>query len=192
LGHAFVFTHLYDIPAPRGWGGVILRDWRFNGILNLTSGLPFTPFVEGDSDNDGSDANSGRPNAAGDPLSGECPNGAPVGTPDCWFNPSAFAFPGVGYRGNLGRNTLLGPGLAAYDASLTRRIRLSETVDLQFRIEAFNLFNTTNLNPPANSDDGARIFSEDGQIDPTGARISERSGTSTSSRQVQFGLRLTF
>lgn len=194
LGHVLVLSHVYDIPVPKSWKGpaAALRDWRFNGILNLTSGLPFTPYVEGDPDNDGSDDNSARPDAAGEPTTGTCPNGAAVGTPNCWFNPAAFAFPGFGVRGNLGRNTLLGPGLAAYDASLTRRIRFNDRFELQIRAEAFNLFNRTNLNPPSNSEDGARIFSEDGVLDPTGAAISERSGTSTTSRQVQLGLRLTF
>ncbi len=194
LGHTLVLSHVWDIPTPRRWKGpaVVLRDWRFNGILNVTSGLPFTPYVEGDPDNDGSDDNSARPDVAGDPYSGACPNGAAVGTPDCWFNPTAFAFPGFGFRGNLGRNTLLGPRLTAYDASLTRIMRLSDRFELQFRVETFNLFNQTNLNPPSNGEDGARIFSEDGQLDPTGGSISERSGTSTTSRQIQLGLRLTF
>jgi hypothetical protein len=190
-----VFSHLYDIPTPRSWRGLsraALANWRFSGILNLTTGLPFTPYVEGDPDNDGTEENSARPDVAGDPTAGSCPSGARAGTPDCWFNPAAFAFPGFGVRGNAGRNTLLGPGLAAYDASLTKGVRLSERVELQFRAEVFNLFNRANLNPPANSDDGARIFSEDGALDPTGASISERSGTSTTSRQMQFGLRLTF
>lgn len=194
LGHTLVLSHVWDVPVPKHWRGpaAALRDWRFNGILNVSSGLPFTPYVEGDPDNDGSDDNSARPDVVGDPSSGSCANGAPVGTPDCWFNPAAFAFPGFGFRGNLGRNTLLGPGLTAYDTSLTRIVRLSERFELQLRAEAFNLFNQTNLNPPSNGEDGARIFSEDGLLDPTGASISERSGTATTSRQLQFGLRLTF
>ena len=195
LKHAFVLSHVYDIPVPAGWQGPLgaaARDWRLSGILNITSGLPFTPNVEGDPDNDGSDDNSARPNLVSDPYAGVCPNGAPTGTPDCWYNPAAFAFPGFGVRGTLGRNTLLGPDLATYDASLTRRIRWTDRVELQLRGEVFNLFNRANLNPPVNSADGARIFSEDGDLDPTGATISERSGTATTSRQLQFGVRLTF
>jgi hypothetical protein len=194
LGHVLVLSHVYDIPTPASWKGpaAVLRNWRLNGILNVTSGLPFTPNVEGDPDNDGSDDNTARPNVIGNPNVGTCPNGAPVRTPDCWYNPAAFAFPGFGVRGDMGRNVLLGPGLGSYDASLTRLIRITEGVDLQLRAEAFNLFNRSNLNPPANSDDGARLFSEDGRLDPTGAAIGERSGTATTSRQIQLGLRLTF
>ncbi len=194
VAHNLVFNHLYEIPAPAHWTGLrgALAKWHLNGILHAASGVPFTPIVEGDPDNDGSDSNGARPDLAGDPTSGLCPNGAAVGTADCWFDPSAFAFPGFGVRGNLGRNTLLGPKLATYDLALVKQARLNERFRLEFRAEFFNLFNRTNLNPPTNTEDGARIFSEDGTPDPTGAAISERSGTATSSRELQFGLKLVF
>ena len=116
----------------------------------------------------------------------------PAGTPECWFNPTAFAFAPEGTRGNLGRNTLLGPGLALYDVAFLKRARIREGVQVELRAEFFNLFNRTNLNPPSNTDDGARIFSEDGVLDPTGATITERSGTATSSREIQLGIRILF
>ncbi len=191
----FVLSHLVSLPFGNGLSGisrVLLADWNLNGILHLASGIPFTPSIEGDPDNDGSEDNGARPNLVGDPMSGSCPLGGQVGTADCWFNPSAFAFPGKGFRGNLGRNTLIGPGLASYDMALSKRLPLAGEFQLEVRLEAFNLFNHTNLNPPSNSEDGSQIFSEDGTLDPTGAIIRARSGTSTGPRELQFGLRLIF
>jgi hypothetical protein len=128
----------------------------------------------------------------GDPRSGTCSNGVPVGGPGCWFNPAAFAFPERGFRGNLGRNTLIGPGLIAYDVALTKRSRVNERMQVELRLEAFNLFNRANLNPPGNTEDGARVFSEDGTPDATGSWITARSGTSTGPRELQLGLRILF
>lgn len=195
IANSFMFNHLLELPFGKGHRGVLAhltRGWQLNGILHLASGIPFTPFVEGDPDGDGTDDNTARPNLIGDPFKGTCPNGAPVRTPDCWFNPAAFAFPGRGVRGSLGRNVLIGPGLAVYDFSLMKKIALAEAKHLELRFEFFNLFNRTNLNPPSNSEDGARLFSESGTLDPTGARISERSGTATTSREIQFALRIVF
>ncbi len=195
VGHNLSLNHLYELPFGRnlnGFAGVLGKGWHVSSIVNLASGVPFTPFVEGDPDGDGSDANGARPDLIGDPLQGSCPNGAPTGTPECWFNPTAFGFAPEGTRGNLGRNTLLGPGLALYDLAFLKRARLRDGLDLELRAEFFNLFNRTNLNPPSNSEDGARIFSEEGDLDPTGATITERSGTSTTSREIQFGIRIHF
>lgn len=201
IQHNFVLNHLYELPfgpgrliggSLTGIAARLAEGWQLGGILNLASGIPFNPFIEGDPDNDGSDDNVARPNVIGDPTKGTCPNGARVGTPDCWFNPSALAFPGRGVRGNLGRNALIGPDLKTYDVSIMKTTRINERARLEFRFEFFNVFNRTNLNPPTNTDDGARVFSESGTPDPTGSRISERSGTSTTSREIQFALRFVF
>jgi hypothetical protein len=193
--HNFVVNHIYDIPLGKGLSGAagkLASGWQLSGILNLASGIPFTPFIEGDPDNDGSDDNTARPNLIGDPTRGSCPNGAPVGTPRCWFNPAAFAFPGTGFRGNAARNTVIGPDLASYDFSIIKTTPITERARVELRFEFFNLFNRTNFNPPSNSDDGARLFSASGTMDPTGAIISERSGTSTTSREIQVALRIIF
>jgi hypothetical protein len=201
IQHNFVLNHLYELPfgpgrliggSLTGIAARLAEGWQLSGILNLASGIPFNPFIEGDPDGDGSDDNVARPNAIGDPTKGSCPNGAPVGTPDCWFNPTALAFPGRGFRGNLGRNALIGPDLRTYDVSIIKTTRINERAHIELRFEFFNIFNRTNLNPPTNTDDGARVFAESGTPDPTGSRIGERSGTSTTAREIQFALRFVF
>ncbi|MEE8606893.1 MAG: TonB-dependent receptor [Nitrospiraceae bacterium] len=204
--HNFVGNHVYDLPfGPgktfgsdlTGAAARIVEGWQLGGILTLASGVPFNPFIGGDPDFDGSDDGVSRPNLVGDPNSGTCgPNGPPVGTPDCWFNPEAFDPTLPGFRGNLGRNFLTGPDLASYDFSLVKKTNINERVYVEFRAEFFNIFNRANFNPPVNTDDGAQIFSEDDMPgDPpdfTGAAITARSITSTTSREIQFAIRIVF
>ena len=75
-------------------------------------------------------------------------NNPVLGGPDRYFDPAAFALPAAGFYGNLGRNTLTGPGLAVVDLSVNKRFRLSERFDLQFRTEFFNALNTPSFGMP--------------------------------------------
>jgi hypothetical protein len=88
-----------------------------------------------------------------------------------------------GTYGNAGRNILQGPGLAETDVSLTKKVSFSERLSLQFRAEFFNLFNHTNFSTP----NPVVFASATGRASPTAGVIT---ATSTSSRQIQFGLKL--
>ena len=106
-----------------------------------------------------------------------------LGNPNQWFNPSAFVLPAAGTYGNLGRGTYAGPGLAALDLSLVKAIAATERMNLQFRSEFFNILNHTNLGTP-----NAIVFSS-GAVSPSAGLITT---TATTSRQIQFGLKLIF
>jgi hypothetical protein len=102
----------------------------------------------------------------------------------------AFAFPTcINLRGNAGRNILNGPGLANLDFSLIKNNRIShisETFNVQFRAEFFNLTNHTNFQVPT-LPDNTDIF------DSSGARNSAAgllTSTATNSRQIQLGIKL--
>ena len=120
-------------------------------------------------------------------AAGSCPgrsNNPVTGGPDQYFDPSAFLLPAAGFYGNLGRNTLTGPGLANVDVSLNKRFRVTERVSVQFRTEVFNLLNHPNFSIPSQR----TVFSSSGRVNSAG-RITS---TSTPSRQLQFGLKLSF
>jgi hypothetical protein len=106
-----------------------------------------------------------------------------VGRPNEYFNPSAFVQPLAGTYGNAGRNILEAPGLQELDLSVSKRIPLNERLNVQFRAEFFNLLNRTNFNTP----NPVVFTAATGAPSPTAGVISS---TSTSSRQVQFGLKL--
>src|SRR5262249_24383615 len=109
-----------------------------------------------------------------------------LGDPDRYWNIDAFALPAVNHRGNLGRNSLIGPGMTAVDLSLNRSFRIAERTALQFRTEVFNLRNHPNL---ATHSGRTTVTSAAGAVAPDWGRIT--AGTSTS-RQIQFALKVEF
>jgi hypothetical protein len=182
-----VINGTYELPIGRGKplfdnlsgiANAIASGWTANSILTLQSGFPFTPELSYNPSNNGDTKNPVRPfrnpNFTG-PLI--------LGSPKQWFNPAAFLAPprGSGFYGNLGRDSLTSPGGAAWDFSLLKQIPLHERLALQFRAEFFNILNHSNFNTP-----NVIVFTPSG-VSPTAGVITS---TSTTSRQVQFALKL--
>jgi hypothetical protein len=185
--NAGAVSGVYELPFGRGkrllnnasgFGNGLASGWTINSILTLQEGFPFTPQLSYNPSNNGDTRNPVRPfvNPA---FSGP----AILGTPNEWFNPAAFlALPNnSGFYGNLGRDTLIGPGLATLDLSLLKDTRIRERLSLQFRAEFFNTLNRANFNTP-----NAIVFTPSG-VSPTAGVITS---TATTSRQIQFGLKL--
>ncbi len=105
------------------------------------------------------------------------------GGPNEYFNPSAFIQPAAGTYGNVGRNVLQGAGLSQTDFSVAKKFLFTERLNLQFRAEFFNIFNHTNFNTP----NPVVYTAATGGPSPTAGVITS---TSTTSRQIQFGLKL--
>jgi len=183
--HSGVINATYDLPFGKirdsgrsPWAERLLGNWQISAIETLQSGLPFTPQLSYNPSNDGDTRNPVRPSVN--------PNfTGPVieGGPNQYFNPNAFIQPLPGTYGNVGRNTLQGPALAETDVSAAKKFLLSERLNLQFRAEIFNLFNHTNLNTP----NPVVYAAATGGPSPTAGVITS---TATTSRQVQFGLKL--
>ncbi len=160
--HRFVISYQWDLPFlnhAQGWYGHVLGGWQVNGITTFQTGTPFTVYDSaGVSAQGGAPEISGfpsdRPDLIGDPTKGTCPNGARAGTPNCWFNPGAFQRldPNgqIGQFGNAGRNILTGPGIQQWDFSALKNFRFTESKNLQFRAELFNIFNHANFGVPVN------------------------------------------
>ena len=183
--HAAVIQATYDLPFGRSsesqahpWAKRLIGKWQLSGIQTVQSGLPFTPQLSYNPSNDGDTRNpvrpSWNPNFVGPVI---------LGGPNQYFNSNAFIQPLPGTYGNVGRNILQAPGLAETDLSLTKLFSFSERLHLQFRTEIFNLFNHTNFNAP----NPVVYASATGGPSPTAGVIT---ATSTTSRQIQFGLKL--
>jgi hypothetical protein len=187
LQHQFNASFAYLLPFGKGqhWGsgasGLVDRligGWQWNGIVTAQSGFPLTPQVgantSGTGDTDNPDVPSWNPAFSG-PLI--------LGKPERWFDPKAFLSPTNGTFGNVSRGSIIGPGLTTFDTSLFKTVGINERWRLQFKAEAFNIFNHTNFLEP-----NAVVF--------TGANISSSAGVITGtvpfSRQIQFALKLMF
>ena len=92
---------------------------------------------------------TGLPNQNGDP--------AYPGTVDRWFDPGVFTPVASGVFGNEKRNSLRGPGFQSFDLTVQRMIRFASHYNLTLRIDAFNLFNTTNFGLPARNISGSDV-----------------------------------
>lgn len=171
----------WDLPAVPGLPKWLGKGWQWNAISTFAAGNPFSVVV-------GFDRARARFQAGTSPqrpdlVAGRSTNPV-LGGPDRYFDTSAFALPAAGYFGNLGRNTLIGPGLAMVDMSVNKRFQLTDRVALQFRTEMFNSMNHPNLAIPS----ARTVFTSTGPVGSAG-RITS---TQTSARQLQLGLKLTF
>ena len=166
------------LSSLHGVGDKLVSGWQLNTIVTLLSGVPVDITTGSNQSGDGNAGAPDRPN-----YNPAFTGNIITGTPNQWFNPSAFSLPIPGTYGNVGRDTLQGPGLASVDLSLFKNTKISERLRLQFRAEFFNVLNHPNFSFPSNL-----VFSG-GAINPTAGVIT---ATTTTSRQIQFGLKLVF
>jgi hypothetical protein len=217
-------NYLWDVPTPKSWSGFVGKvagGWQLGGIFSASSGQPFTPLITG---------------AGGDPLglNGTDTFAYPdrLTTPGCQTltNPGninnyvklqCFVIPpvatvnGVNFirLGNAGRNILTGPGLESLDFSVVKNTKvpkISETFNVQFRLEVFNITNRVNFSPPVANDSlfnatnlASGSVAAPGPTGPCTASnslasgcnpgagsLSGNDGTATDSRQMQVSLKL--
>jgi hypothetical protein len=144
IRNRFVFSYLYELPIGHGKSfmgnsnGVmnqIIGGWQVGGITSVSSGNSFTIVdADGVANSDGQQ----RPDLIGDPHATPCVAGT-------FFNTCAFTDPAEGSFGDVGRNTLRGPGYQVWDFSLFKNFPIKERAKLEFRAEFFNVFNHPNL-----------------------------------------------
>ncbi len=167
-----------------GWKSGLVGGWSIASIITLQSGFPFTPQLSYNPSNTGDTRNPVRPF-----LNPNFTGNVVLGNPGQWFNPAAFIAPPStsGFFGNVGRDTYIGPGVATWDFSVLKNTQIRERLSLQFRAEIFNILNRANFNTP-----NLIVFTP-----PTATNLTGLSGTagaisstSTTARQVQFGLKL--
>ena len=171
--HRLVWSPIWAIPL--GLSGKTITDkiiggWQLSGIFSLQTGRPFTVTESGNIS--GTLQNLDRPNA----VAGCNPNDGPKTVAE-WFNTACFTLPAANTFGDVGRNTVTGPGLVDVDFSLARIFIIRENMRLQFRAEAFNLANHPNLNYPSAVQNAASFGHIASANDP---------------RQIQLGLKLAF
>ena len=197
--HIGVVTATYDLPFGQGRKflgseggalGQVVSGWTVNSIVTAQSGFPFTPQLSYNPSNDGDTRNPVRAF-----LNPAFTGPVVLGNPNQWFNPNAFIAPpnNSGFFGNVGRDTYIGPGLATWDFSVLKDTHLYERLNLQFRAEIFNLLDRANFNTPNLITHVLLPGAAPGSASTTPV-VSPAAGvitsTSTSARQVQFGLKL--
>jgi hypothetical protein len=201
--HLAAFNATYQLPIGAGktffattgkLTGSLISGWALSTIANLQSGFPFSPQLGYNPTGSGDSRNPVRPNR-NPAFNGRLyPGGSTAERAAQFFNPAAFSAPAAGYVGNLGRDTLNGPGFADWDLSAQKSMQLSEAARLQFRAEFFNILNHTNLQTP-----NEVVYS----AGPTQGTTANQDATvvlgspgvitsASTSRQIQLSLKLLF
>jgi hypothetical protein len=184
IRHSVALSWTYAFPFGRGkkFAGdargvkqALIGGWRLNSIDTFKRGAPFTPTMVSSLLNSGS--------------AGQWPNRIGSGTVEnptihAWFNAADFVSPGNYTFGNSGRNILFGPGTKQVDLSLFKDFIFNENRGrrLEFRAEAFNVFNTPQFNNPNAQIGNAAV----GTITSAGAPLLFQR----TSRQIQLALKL--
>ena len=190
-----VTSILYDLPIGKGKLigtnnsvlNLVAGGWQAGGILTMQKGLPGTLSIGG-VDNAGSGAGGyDRPLSTGVSPYVSSP------TPSRWLSLGAFTEAPPGQFGNVGRNTIIGPGIFAFDFEVHKQIAMpfNEKHKVQFRLEAFNVLNHPNWTMP-----NLNVLSGAIQAGQPGTAAHQSfgviTGTNVSMRQIQLGLKYTF
>jgi hypothetical protein len=150
--HNFVVSYAYELPFDRVLGASRwTKGWTISGITHFSTGFPVTLLNYGDNSLLGAEPNGvnnygvDEPQYAPGPveLNSNPRNGKP------YFNTALFSPQPLGTPGNAQRRFFCGPGLDNYDMALMKAVPLSESKSLQFRLEAFNVFNHAQFFGPA-------------------------------------------
>jgi hypothetical protein len=178
--HIFTANYIWMLPRMtrnRAFG-LFANGWQISGISRLHSGRAFDVVMSTDVAGIGAAQNQ-RPNVI-DTLEGPK-------TPQQWFNTFAFERPATGTFGNLGRNTLRGPGINRHDMSLMKNFYLTERrYQAQFRAEFFNA-----PNHPSFSTVGTTLTTTAAGVNPLTNNFGVITGT-RDARVLQFGLKVNF
>jgi hypothetical protein len=216
ITHKATGSFIWDLPSPKFGGAFVskvLGGWELGDIISVTSGTPFSVLIGGDPEGTNS---SDSPNSVFPNYTPGC-NPVNPGNKINYINNSCFTLPtapagsnitcslfgasktGVGgipgtcanLQGNAGKNMLTGPGLFDTDLSViknTRIPRISETFNLQFRAEMFNVINRPSWQAPI-TPSLPNVFNQDGTTNTTGGVLNV---VTVPGREIQFGLKAIF
>jgi hypothetical protein len=176
----FTTSTLYELPFGKekrflkrgGPVNLIAGGWQIGSIVTLQTGFPLTVMAGRDQCNCGHQMD--RVNATGQATA--LPRGEQ--DPQRFFNTGAYVLQPFGSFGNIGRNTLTGPGVISWDFSAIKNLRFGEQRGVEFRVEVFNFPNHPNWADPD------RTF--------TSVNFGRITSTRTSMRELQLGLKLHF
>jgi hypothetical protein len=187
--HNLQIYGLYELPfgagkrwATDGVGALVAGGWQFNAIFSKVSGTPFTVTSNGAS------VNAPGNTQTADQVKEKVAIIGQIGPGGSYFDPTAFA-PVTAVRfGNVGRNSMRGPGVVNLDASIFRNFRVTERWAVQFRAEAFNVTNTPAFNNPGAN--ASSVTTVNGVVNLNG--FGQITSAQATERQFRFALKISF
>lgn len=183
--HRFTTSWVMDLPGRDMAGAMkwVLGGWQWSGLMEFESGRPFNVISGSDRSGRGLGSTTDRAKRTGAPL--EVPSGSPR---TLWFNPAAFAVADVGTFGDVPKGFLRGPSFHSWNMGLFKNMRFTQDVNVQLRIEAFNIFNQVNFDIPGTTPGDNRIAVNQ----PNFGHVTRTVPVTGDPRLIQFGLKLVF
>jgi len=192
--HIFSFSYVWDLPFFKSPGltRTLLGGWQYSGITQFSTGSPYGVVFSGDNAGVANGIGStSRADLVGDPNSGFSDSPIPDNGP-LFANPDAFAAPRGLTFGNSGRNILRNPHRINFDMALFKHFSFTERMGLEFRAEAFNVFNHTQWGPVAGDSGSAasNVGASNNTFDSGDSFL--RSTSTHNPRILQLGLKFIF
>jgi hypothetical protein len=175
--HRFVTSWVLEVPGlntSNVLAQAALNGWQLTGILQYQSGSPYTITTGNDISRDG----IGGDRAKTTGVSMTPPEGSDQ---TVWFNPAAFAAGDIGTFGTVGKAPYFGPSTYYFDMGLSKNVRFTNDMGVQFRAEFFNIFNQVNFGNPSTALNSASF-----------GRITGTHANQGDPRIMQFGLKFVF
>jgi len=148
--HRAVISYDWPLPALAHFNRIgrgVLGGWELTGLLSAQSGFPFT--VLAGQDQSQTAIGQDRAVVTGDPYGpGACANRAPCVD---YLNRKSFVLPAIGTFGNVGKDSVIGPGLVTWDMGIFKNFPFREHGKVQLRAEFFNALNRANFSNPSSS-----------------------------------------
>jgi hypothetical protein len=152
----FILSYEYQLPVDRYLRpNRLTRGWSLSGITRFATGFPITMINNGDNSLIGTNPNGVNNSSIDEPDYNGAPlhlNRNPRKNANNYFNAADFTMNALGTPGNAKRRFFYGPGADNYDMAVAKKLPLSESKALLFRVEAFNVFNHTQFNGPSSVD----------------------------------------
>jgi hypothetical protein len=149
----FVLSYEYQLPVDRFLhSNRLTSGWSLSGITRLATGFPITMINNGDNSLIGTNPNGVNNSSIDEPDYNGAPlrlNHNPRTNANNYFDPADFSMNALGTPGSSKRRFLYGPGADNYDTAAAKKLSLTESKSLLFRVEAFNVFNHTQFNGPS-------------------------------------------
>jgi carboxypeptidase family protein len=183
--HRFTTSWVWDLPGGDTTGLMrwIAAGWQWSGVMEYQTGQPFNIISGSDRSGRGLGSTTDRAKLTGQPL--EPPAGS---DPLLWFNPAAFTVADVGTFGNVPKGYLYGPSFHSWNMGLFKNFRAKTDVNVQFRIEVFNVFNQVNFDIPGTTPSDNRIAVNSANF----GKLTRTVPVSGDPRIIQFGLKFLF
>jgi hypothetical protein len=150
--HRFSWLLNYELPNSQS-AKLLTNGWAVDMLAQVSSGMPYNVTYLFEDDFNGSGEFFGRPDVVGNPFANkktptQLLDLSAFQVPCTFDNSTGTCVPGTQHFGNLRRNSFVGPGFAQFDLGISKNTKIGEKVNMNIRLDMFNVLNHSNFSNP--------------------------------------------